>query len=117
MGNYCCVIHGSSAVAVWSEDDDWGTESAVETEGLLGGCVESSSSHAVETTGNQVRIRISKRELEEVLRRVDANKSGTKIKKMKAQQVLQNLIDKSDHFEIHNQRPWTPALQSIPEVN
>ncbi|KMT19534.1 hypothetical protein BVRB_1g011570 [Beta vulgaris subsp. vulgaris] len=60
---------------------------------------------------NQVRIRISKKELEELL------KCGNKMKKMKPHQVLQDLIDKSDNFEIHNQRSWLPALQSIPEVN
>ncbi|XP_021719503.1 uncharacterized protein LOC110687199 [Chenopodium quinoa] len=116
MGNHCCAIHGSSTVAVWTEDD-WGsnTSESMEKKELLGGCKESSST--VGTTGNQVRIRISKKELEELLKRVEDNKSGTQFKKMKANQVLQNLIDKSDHFEIHNQRSWMPALQSIPEVN
>lgn len=114
MGNYCCVIHGSSAVVAWA-DDDWGpnTPEPMEREGLLDGCGESSST--VRTTANQVRIRISKRELEEVLRRVD--RSGTQMKKLKGNKILQKLIDKSDHFEIHHQRSWTPALQSIPEVN
>lgn len=117
MGNYCCVIHASSAVGVWAEDD-WGpnTSESMEREGLLVDCGQSSSSSTLGTPGNQVRIRISKKELEEVLRRVDGS-SGTRLKKMKAHQVLQKLIDKSDHFEIHHQRSWTPALQSIPEVN
>lgn len=112
-------MHGSSTVAVWAEDD-WGPNGLepMEKEGLLAGCGESSSSSSstmVGSTGNQVRIRITKRELEEVLRRVDHN--GTQMKKLKANQILQKLIDKSDHYEVHHQRTWTPALQSIPEVN
>ena len=112
MGNYCCVIHGSSStVEVWADED---CDESMEREELLVGHGESSSS-TVGTTGNQVRIRISKKELEAVLDRVD--RSGTRMKKMKAHQVIQKLIDKSEHFEIHDQRTWSPALHSISEVN
>lgn len=52
----------------------------------------------------EVKIKISKKQLEELLGRTDG---------LTVQQVLSQLIKVSDGF----QRPWRPALQSIPEID
>ncbi|CAN6557875.1 unnamed protein product [Malus baccata var. baccata] len=58
----------------------------------------------------EVKIKITKKQLEELLGKVE-------YKQMSAQQVLAQLIRVSDGFETQLQRSWRPALHSIPEVN
>ncbi|CAI9773436.1 unnamed protein product [Fraxinus pennsylvanica] len=58
-------------------------------------------------TGREVKIKISKKQLEELLSR--ENSQGLSV-----QQILTQLMNVSDGFETH-QRSWKPALQSIPE--
>lgn len=127
MGNHCC---GSSS-AVWAAEDEWGPMKQmrpIEREELLGGDDDHDHqaylSSAEGRTGGQVRIRISKKQLEELLKKVEG--SGAQLKKMKVDQaLLQRLIEESYHLEFHHhhdhhdhhQRHWKPALQSIPEVN
>lgn len=64
------------------------------------------------TTGSgrstEVKIKITKKQLEELLGSAD-------VKDMSMQQVLEQLIGVSDGFDQTNQRSWRPALQSIPE--
>uniref|UniRef100_A0A7C8YZ76 Uncharacterized protein n=2 Tax=Opuntia streptacantha TaxID=393608 RepID=A0A7C8YZ76_OPUST len=123
MGNHCC---GSSS-AVWAAEAEWVQMRPVEREELLGGGDDHDhqaylSSAEGSTAGGQVRIRISKKQLEELLKRMEPS-GAQKKKKMKVDQaLLQRLIEKSYDFEFHHhhdhhQRPWKPALQSIPEVN
>ncbi|GAB4826598.1 hypothetical protein Ancab_033493 [Ancistrocladus abbreviatus] len=115
MGN-CC---GSSMV--WA-GEDWGsvapksTDYAEENQGLLG------ERSPMVGFSKEVKIRISRQRLEELLKRLDDGdgvSSGVGVrggKRVLAQQVLARLIQNSEHFEIHHQRTWRPALQSIPEV-
>ncbi|KAI3466246.1 hypothetical protein Pfo_022909 [Paulownia fortunei] len=59
-------------------------------------------------TGTEVKIKISKKQLEQLLKKADVHGSSV-------EQVLAQLMnDGGDGFEAH-QRPWRPALQSIPE--
>ena len=64
--------------------------------------------HSTKTT--EVKIKITKRQLEELLGKVD-------VKDMSVQQVLAQLISVSDGYQTQQLRSWRPALQSIPEVN
>ena len=66
-----------------------------------------SSSPASSTT--EVKVKITKKQLEELLGRMD-------VQGLTVHQVLQHLMNASDRFETH-QRSWRPALQSIPEVD
>ncbi|KAL9236925.1 hypothetical protein vseg_011537 [Gypsophila vaccaria] len=119
MGN-CCMHNGSKSATVWA-GDDWGAvvseKPASEKEGLIVKDGEGSN------IGGQVRITISKKQLEKLLRKVDksslsGNNNSSQMKKMKGGgQILQKIIDKSHHFEVHHLRTWKPALQSIPEVD
>ncbi|KAB1228054.1 hypothetical protein CJ030_MR4G024734 [Morella rubra] len=131
MGN--CLRHESSMH--WG-GDDWGSDPAkdqglyagdssdddlvgdkamkMEEEGLLGdhrGFFPSSAATtaAATTTTTEVKVKITRKQLEELLGRVD-------IKELSVHQVLAQLINVSDRYEKH-QRSWRPALQSIPEVN
>ncbi|XP_059440490.1 uncharacterized protein LOC132172945 [Corylus avellana] len=125
MGN--CLRRQSGSSVVWA-GDDWGSLTSknsfedddddnacnVERHRLLG--VEtgafslSSSSTNTSTAGTrEVKITITKKELEELVGRADMQGLSTK-------QILSRLMDSADRYDEH-QRPWRPALQSIPEVN
>ncbi|GLT73322.1 hypothetical protein SLA2020_451900 [Shorea laevis] len=120
MGN--CIRHESSMQ--WG-GEDWGSPAKeelfagdndmgdrAEEKGLLGDRNDGesgfcSSTKAAKTT--EVKIKITRKQLEELLGRVD-------IKDLSVHQVLAQLMSVSDRYEAH-QRSWRPALQSIPEVN
>ncbi|KAK9269414.1 hypothetical protein L1049_001187 [Liquidambar formosana] len=61
------------------------------------------------TKVKEVKIKITKKQLEELLGKVD-------VQGLSVQQVLAQLMSVSDRYESH-QRSWRPALKSIPEVN
>lgn len=69
----------------------------------------SSSSSSSSSSTTEVKVKISKKQLEELLGKVD-------VQGLTVHQVLQHLMNVSDRFETE-QRSWRPALQSIPEVN
>lgn len=123
MGN-CCKSASSSVV--WA-DDDWASVAHhkhhhaamfdgaddheehganMERQRLLG--TDSLSSGST----REVKIRITKRELEEIMARVS-------IQGLSMEQVLGMLVNSTDlKFEMDlNHKHWKPALQSIPEVN
>ncbi|XP_024960750.1 uncharacterized protein LOC112501271 [Cynara cardunculus var. scolymus] len=90
--------------AIQSED--------LETEFLTGshrqkGDDYSGDSFSGKTPATTVKIKISKKQLEELLGRAD-------VQGLTVQQVLAQLMNVSDRFETH-QRTWRPALHSIPE--
>lgn len=133
MGN--CLKHQSSTQ--WA-GDDWGTLASndeddpffagettgdtweykammkIEEKGLLDnhqniGFTTSSAATTTTAASHEVKVKITKKQLEELLGRVD-------VKELSVQQVLAQLINVSNQYET-NQRSWRPALQSIPEVN
>ncbi|KAL0000823.1 hypothetical protein SO802_014604 [Lithocarpus litseifolius] len=125
MGN--CIRHESSVQ--WG-GDDWGSAEKdelygndtdcgmgdnnnamiMEEKGLLGGAERSfTKSSSTTTTTTEVKIKITKKQLEELLGKAD-------LKELSVQQVLAQLISVSGRFDSHP-RSWRPALQSIPEVN
>ncbi|XP_038904231.1 uncharacterized protein LOC120090574 [Benincasa hispida] len=61
-------------------------------------------------TTTELKIRITKRELEKLLSKVD-------VEELPVTELLSQLIDVGDAFESTHQRSWRPSLQSIPEVN
>ncbi|KAL5804129.1 hypothetical protein ACOSQ3_030929 [Xanthoceras sorbifolium] len=133
MGN--CLRHGSSSSSsVQWGGDDWGSSSARsgrgrdhdndndnylhegmkmvdQKEGEEGLILDDSDSFKASTTKTrmEVKIKITKKQLEELLGRAE-------LKQLSVQQVLAQLMNVSDRYETH-QRSWRPALQSIPEVN
>lgn len=61
----------------------------------------------------ELKVRISKRQLEELVRKREVEEKGT----LSARQaVAQLLVVVGDQGEA-NQQTWRPALQSIPEIN
>ncbi|PIN20966.1 hypothetical protein CDL12_06341 [Handroanthus impetiginosus] len=115
MGN--CIRKGSSTQ--WG-GDDWGSfgsgdknrnrgnlygGASVQESGLLGendGVLSGSLAQ-----GTEVKIKISKKQLEKLLEEADTEG-------LSVQQVLAKLMEGSDQFETHRQS-CGPALQSIPE--
>ncbi|XP_022151029.1 uncharacterized protein LOC111019048 [Momordica charantia] len=66
------------------------------------------SSSLARTT--EVKIRITKRELEKLLRKVD-------VEELPVTELLSQLIDVGDAFESTHRRSWRPSLQTIHELN
>jgi hypothetical protein len=123
MGN--CIRHESSMQ--WG-GEDWGSPEKgglfagdemgkgamrmEEEKGLIGDDHDSTTGFSSSTTAaktTEVKIKITRKQLEELLGRVD-------IKDLSVHQVLAQLMSVSDRYEAHH-RSWRPALQSIPEVN
>ncbi|AES70334.1 hypothetical protein MtrunA17_Chr3g0098851 [Medicago truncatula] len=101
MGN--CLKHQSSTKYLTKDDDDEWDFSAFE-----GNSAGKSNGAAAKTT-TEVKIKISKKQLEELLSKVD-------IRELRVEQVLAQLMNHSNGYE-SLQRSWRPALQSIPELD
>lgn len=100
MGN-CCRKESSMQ---WG-GEDWGSFDSKTQSNPMNNTTEEKS---VSTeTGTEVKIKISKKQLDELL-------SSENIKGLSVQQILTQLMNVSDGFETH-QQSWKPALQSIPE--
>ncbi|KAI3708548.1 hypothetical protein L2E82_37767 [Cichorium intybus] len=107
MGN--CI---KKQPAIQLNGDCWGSTAASPETKLLSGSHRSDTRKeenysGEKTTTTEVKIKISKKQLEELL-------GTTDVKGLTVQQVLAKLMNVSDGFESH-QRPWRPELQSIPE--
>ncbi|WOK91858.1 hypothetical protein Cni_G00549 [Canna indica] len=104
MGN--CIELQKPVTWVDDEDDDWepmeDRRSSRKHQGQTGNAKEKGST--------EIRIKISKKQLEELLRQVDGQ--GLPLR-----QVLADLAGVADFGRLHEQeRHWRPRLQSIPEV-
>ncbi|XP_020230614.1 uncharacterized protein LOC109811321 [Cajanus cajan] len=106
MGN--CLKHQSSTKYVDGGDDTDG-----ENWSFQGGESVFAATNIVVTTAKktttEVKIKITKKQLEELLSKVD-------VRELRVEQVLSHLMNHSGGYQ-SLQRPWRPALQSIPEVN
>ncbi|KAK4275461.1 hypothetical protein QN277_018540 [Acacia crassicarpa] len=117
MGN--CLKPQSSEKRVYDdaefddgEDWSWATPSPAAERGSEGGY---STKNAGDFSGKitEVKIKISKKQLEQLLSKME-------VKDLRVDQVMSQLMShRGRHgYEVHqHQRPWRPALQSIPEVN
>ncbi|CAN4092116.1 unnamed protein product [Withania somnifera] len=117
MGN-CCLTRGSNMVC--EEDaDEW--EYVVSPKNLIADQKEklfSSSSSFSSSTINyrEVKIRITKKELEKIL----AGKIDN-MEEVTTEQLLSGFLNSNNNSfnfdNIQRQQFWRPRLQSIPEVN
>uniref|UniRef100_M1A268 Uncharacterized protein n=1 Tax=Solanum tuberosum TaxID=4113 RepID=M1A268_SOLTU len=123
MGN--CCKRGSNMIYVDDDDDEWECvvspkKLIVEKEKLFSSSSSSlsSSSSISSSTVNckEVKIRITKNELEQIL----AGKIDN-MEEVTMEQLLSGFLNSSNNcfdFEnIQRQQSWKPRLQSIPEVN
>ncbi|KAK4733257.1 hypothetical protein R3W88_007518 [Solanum pinnatisectum] len=119
MGN--CCKRGSNMIYVEDDDDEWECvvspkNLVVEKEKLFSSSSSSSSSISSSTVNyKEVKIRITKNELEQIL----AGKNDN-MEEVTMEQLLSGFINSSNNsfdFENIQQQSWKPRLQSIPEVN
>ncbi|XP_068667793.1 uncharacterized protein [Aristolochia californica] len=112
MGN--CLRHHRSSPASsmrWG-DEDWGLFGEQEPSQMDFRKVEEEESFLNEkqrVPSTEVKIKISKKQLEDLLGRAD-------VQGMSIEQILTQLITVNGEFQLRH-RPWKPALQSIPEIN
>ncbi|KAH6778502.1 hypothetical protein C2S52_005944 [Perilla frutescens var. hirtella] len=104
MGN--CIRKGSSVE--WG-GDDWGSFGSGQEKTRNDEEELSGERSLLAAAGKEVKIKISKKELEKLLKEAD-------VEGLPLQQVLAHLINAADGFEAHQLRSWRPALQSIPEM-
>lgn len=90
-----------------NDDDNWDFP---EAEGVCAGANTAAANNDAKTTTTEVKIKITKKQLEELLSKVD-------VRELRVEQVLTHLMNHSGGGYQSLQRPWRPALQSIPEVN
>ncbi|TKY46881.1 DUF4228 domain protein [Spatholobus suberectus] len=83
-------------------DDDWDFSTG-------GSAFAAADVATTAKTTTEVKIKITKKQLEELLSKVD-------VRELRVEQVLSQLMNHSGGYQ-SLQRPWRPALQSIPEVN
>ncbi|XP_022985276.1 uncharacterized protein LOC111483315 [Cucurbita maxima] len=69
----------------------------------------SRSSRGTTTTTTEVKIRMTKRELEKLLSKVE-------VEELPVTELLLQLIEVGDESESTHRRSWRPSLQSIPEL-
>nr|XP_043625606.1 uncharacterized protein LOC122597035 [Erigeron canadensis] len=133
MGN--CCLKGRSRL-VWADDDEndqwvyYSDPNLEHKESLLADekVKNHSKSPSVSINGNsssnnngktrEVKIKLSKKKLEELLGKVE------NLHDIPMDQLLDRLIDSSEQFDIHDcddhyhhQHAWKPNLSSIPEEN
>ncbi|KAJ8459046.1 hypothetical protein OPV22_031972 [Ensete ventricosum] len=107
MGN--CVGLQKRRVSGVDEDDFWeamGGKQQDEAKLLL----EQEAEEGGGAGSTEIKIRISKKQLEELLR-------GTRGKERPLQQLLADLMSLGETWEHHDQEThWRPSLHTIPEV-
>lgn len=113
MGN--CIGHQKAVTWVDDDDEDWeAAESPMhcsrkeeESEEMVGkekGSLEGKGGVA----STEVKVKISKKQLEDLLRRVEG-------KGLPIQQVLTDLLSMGEAALQERAQHWRPVLQSIPE--
>ncbi|KAF5205444.1 hypothetical protein FRX31_004969 [Thalictrum thalictroides] len=117
MGN--CLRKGSSEIRA-SEDWDPSISEDVATKNVLnnkasrrcsdpaGESLLGDNKQNVVSSSTKVQIKFTRKELEELLAKID-------LEGLSVEQVLDKLINSRNLLNEHK-RPWTPALACIPEV-
>uniref|UniRef100_A0ACD5VWA1 Uncharacterized protein n=1 Tax=Avena sativa TaxID=4498 RepID=A0ACD5VWA1_AVESA len=112
MGNCAAPSRHRHAGESWADDDDeWEWEEASSSS-------EDDDHHnhhraSEEEHASEVTIRITKRQLHELMeRKAPSGSSG------KTRQLLEDIINSGEvhHHDLHREEHWRPALQSIPEA-
>lgn len=100
MGN--CLKRPSTSSS--DDEDDWDFYKLEEEEEEETRLLKSPGANT-----DQLKIKVTKKQLEEVLGRAD-------MVGMSTEQLLVELVKVKGEFEVRH-RPWRPALQSIPEID
>ncbi|WCJ32919.1 hypothetical protein M5689_014314 [Euphorbia peplus] len=87
--------------------DDWGSSSDYMTTSSHDDYEKEEGSSKL-SNNKEVKVKISKQQLAELLGRVDMNE-------LSVQQVLAELMNITDSVVSDHNRPWKPNLQTIPE--
>jgi hypothetical protein len=100
------------AVESWADGDEWEDEAAASSSSEDDGHRERME-HVAEVT-----IRITKRQLHELMERKGAGNGHGKISRRSTQQLLADIMNSGEvhNHDQHRKAHWKPALQSIPEA-
>lgn len=102
---------------VWAGDELEPMEAASQQDGGGRGIADTAEKGGAlprPLSGREVKIKITKKELEQLLAKVDTQ--GATLEHVLAQ-LMNNGTDTDRPADMQRQRSWRPALQSIPEVN
>lgn len=108
----------SSSIKVFDEGQFYNSwdDVVLEKKQLLGALLMGVNSSS--DANGKVKIKISKKELQEIMGGMEKKKQKQEGIRVSAEQVLVRLLNARDHHVLHHHdRPWRPVLQSIPEIN
>ncbi|KAF8766083.1 hypothetical protein HU200_007574 [Digitaria exilis] len=108
MGNCAVTQH---AVTSWADDGEWDDETSPAADAGTSGRKE--AEHA------EVTIRITRKQLQELMEKRAGGLHGLKSRRAAAAQLLADVMNAGQvyHHVNHCKAPhWKPALQSIPEA-
>ncbi|XP_066310053.1 uncharacterized protein [Miscanthus floridulus] len=92
--------------ATWADGDEWEEEAEV--------CSSKAAAAAVEEKRVEVKIRVTRRQLQELLEKAGC---GGKAKRRQVEEVLAELMASGRVcYQQEMRRHWRPALYSIPEA-
>ncbi|CAO2182649.1 unnamed protein product [Urochloa humidicola] len=107
MGNCAVTRH---AVTSWADDGEWDDEEPTAAGESAAGASGRKEEHAAEVT-----IRITRKQLQELMEKRAGMLQGLKSRRAAAQ-LLADVMN-AGHVYHHRKAPqWKPALQSIPEA-
>lgn len=111
MGN--CLRHDSKVH--WG-GEDWTPALMTDNEkSAMNKEDEKKDEYSASSKVREVKVKITKKQLEELLGKMNMNNVQQQQQGFSAEQVLGQLVKVSVYSETHN-RSWTPRLKSIPEV-
>ncbi|WVZ68535.1 hypothetical protein U9M48_017465 [Paspalum notatum var. saurae] len=116
MGNCAVTQH---AVTSWADDGEW--DGVAEEEEERGGAAQAAAgtSGRKEERAAEVTIRITRKQLQELMEKRAGGLRGLKSRRRAAAQLLADVMDAGQvyHHLQHGRVPhWKPKLQSIPEA-
>lgn len=106
MGNCAASRHAGES---WADDGEWADDASSSSSTEEG----HHRHHAPEEHMSEVTIRITKRQLHELMEKEGANGRG-----IKSQELLAGIMYSGEvhHHDLHREAHWKPALRSIPEA-
>ncbi|RLM94213.1 hypothetical protein C2845_PM08G28070 [Panicum miliaceum] len=109
MGNCAVTQH---AVTSWADDGEWDVPTA---EGEGAGAAAGTSRRKQEHAAAEVTIRITRKQLQELMEKRAGGLHGLKSRRAAAQ-LLADVMNAGRVYHHCKAAHWKPALQSIPEA-
>ena len=113
MGNCAVTQH---AVTSWADDGEWDVPSTEAEEDGAGAAAGTSGRKQEEHAAAEVTIRITRKQLQELMEKRAGGLHGLRSRRRAAAQLLADVMNAGRVCHHCKAAHWKPALQSIPEA-